>query len=335
MKKICKLAGTVLAVILMALIGLISTSNAEEVTSPPVLYFFQPKEFSIYVSGSRPPEQKENIVAKVTFGFGSYSFTEKLPVPVLPVAKDPHTDDVGSQSIRDLIVTPAGEIRMLVGTFKPKIMSFDSGTKAWSTVVDGIKEWGLQNNGSAGGFSSSENGDLFLPGMWIVGSQTGIYKTSSDGKLLAYFEKVFWPMDVCVSNDTVYIVEDGQKTAKVTLLNEKTGELKKEVPLPPADHRAVTVSKDGFMFVADYSGLVTHIDSSGKIIGQTIVMADTYGDQDLRAIHLSDIDLSPDGQYLAIGSCDGYVGVMSADLKNIHLLRLGPFSFSTFVAWPP
>jgi WD40 repeat protein len=312
----------------MVLIGLTSTTNSEEVCSPVVSFFFQPKEVTIFVSGSRQ-EEKSNILAKVKFVFGSDPVVEKLPVPKLGPAKD-HADAL---SIRDLKITTKGHINLLVGTFKPKIMSFDG--KDWTTIVDNIDGWGLQNNTTAGGFDVDENGNFFLPGMWIVGSRTGIYKTSPDGKKFTLFENGLEPIDLCFRDGIIYAVEDKQESTKAILLDAKTDALKWEVPLQKGDHRGVAAAKDGSMFIADWSGLITHISPNGKIIAQTIVKVDKERDRVQRPIRLSDIDLSPDGQYLAIGSFNGYVGIISVDLKNQNLVQLGPLSFNTFVAWPP
>lgn len=332
MKNNRKLVGAVFTVILMALIGLTSTSNAQEVKSPVVSYLFQGEELQIYMSGGQQSHNPKSIVAKVRFTLGDQLIkpvVEKLPIPNLEFDEN-HIDAV---SIRDLCITPDGQIRMLTGTFKPKILSFDG--KVWTTLIEGIEGWGLENNGSAGGFAVSGDGSLFLPGMWIVGSRTGIYKSSPDGKNFTFFEKAYWPMDFCSSGGNIYAVENDQQSNKVTLFDEKTGMLTREVMLPVADHRAVAVAKDGSMFIADYSGLITHINRNGKVIAQTIIKADRYDDGDLSPITLNDIDLSPDGRHLAIGSSDGYVGVLPVDLKSVQLLRFGPYTYNTFVAWPP
>jgi WD40 repeat protein len=334
MKKSSNLVGAALTVILMALIGLTSTSTltAQVITSPVVSYLFENGELEIYMSGSQQSHNPKSIVAKVKFTLGdklTAPVVEKLPVHDLGFDEN-HIDAV---SIRDLYITPNGQIRMLTGTFKPKILSFDG--KVWTTLIEGIEGWGLQNNGSAGGFAVSGDGSLFLPGMWIVGSRTGIYKSSPDGKNFTFFEKAYWPMDLCVSDGYIYAVENHQQSNKVTLFDEKTGALTREVMLPVADHRAVAVAKDGSMFIADFSGLITHISRDGTVIAKVFVKADRYNDGDLSPINLNDIDLSPDGQHLAIGSSDGYVGVLPVDLKSFHLLRFGPFTYNTFVAWPP
>jgi hypothetical protein len=319
--------GAVFTAILMTLISL--TSTAQQVTvSPSVSYFFQPKEATIIVSGSRQSENT-NLLAKVRFIFSEDPVMEKLPAPELGPAKD-HPEAL---VLRDLSMNSQGHINLLVGTFRPKIMSFNG--KAWTTVVDSSDVWGLQNNTTAGGFAADDEGNFFLPGMWIVQSRTGVYKTSPAEKQFKLFAEGLQPMDLCVRDGIIYAVEDKQDSTKAILLDAKTGALKKEVPLPKGDHRAITIAKDGSMFIADLSGVITHINPDGKFIAQTVITAHTYNDEDVRPVQLGDIDLSPDGQFLAIGSADGYVGILPVDLKQFQLHRLGTFCFGTFVAWPP
>lgn len=255
---------------------------------------------------------------------------KKLEMP--PVSPQSHDSSAGS--LRDLIDTDKG-LQVITGTFAPVVATY--GVSSWQNGL-AVTNWGLVANGTSGGLATDGNGALFLPGMQIKGSQRGIYFVKYiEGRLIA---PDIEPFDLAYSNGKVYAVLHNYVTVNTNMIvmldPKKDPAERKYIPVKSGDYRAITVAGDGTIFVATWNGIIFRLTSEGKVLGETTVKVQNPTDPDAPWInvHLSDIDISPDGETIAFGTADGYIGLVSPDFSMTRTYGIGSSGSVTFVAWP-
>lgn len=257
------------------------------------------------------------------------SLTENGDLSKLPSIPRSQIGDSFWGRASDLTVTTSGTVAFQSGRENPRINLLTGTT--WTTLS--TTDWGVGTNGTFGGIVAVGN-DLYTTDM--TSATIGVIHFQEGGGVVRT-PLNFGAKDVAYHNSELYLLNgDGSPIREVYVLNTNSGNVRK-IEITFDDHRAITVAPDGSFFTATWDGHVNHFDSEGNFIKYLSVgIPRWWPDPDKMSARFSDIDISPDGKQLALGTADGFVVLADTNLGAYSyqfVLDKPDSDGTTFVAW--
>jgi hypothetical protein len=246
-----------------------------------------------------------------------------------------------TEAARDIIMGGDGRIHVYNGTFDPVLSSFDPASETWEHRS--ISGWSTVNNGTYGGIGIM-NDYVFLTDMRTFGSVEdelqGLIRYDLANQTFTRFATNIEPIDLTIGADGfLYALYPGGSPEgrfldvfdPVSLAFVRT--ISFASIFGHTGHRSIAVAADSSIFVADWDGDLQKIDAGGNLLDSLALEGDWIG----RPIHaeLYDVDLSPDGAMLALGSRFGEAFVTDPDFVATSDFDLGDDGlFVAFVSVP-
>jgi hypothetical protein len=274
------------------------------------------------LSASAAPLQSGNVLVSTNGLVREYTPTGTL-VRSLSVPY-PGGSRPGTESVRDVVVTPEGNVEVYNGTFDPYLTRLDVASGTWTHRT--YPGWSTVNNVSYGGLARFQN--------FIFATDMMTYGTGDEPKGLVRFDlnTGAWSrfsaadyIDVTVGLDgLVYALAYDEVTVEVfdprSLLPVRT------VSLPWGKSiRGIAVSEAGDIYGASWDNNIYRFNAGGALIGSILSGGS----------NLTDINVSPDGTVVA-GSRFGHVIFTNLALSSVRTLTVGgDATFVTFVQSTP
>ncbi len=244
---------------------------------------------------------------------------------VMTKVSDVPTTHMGVDSnwyVKDLLSTPEG-IKVVTGLSSHRLATYSDGT--WTSQDS--PEWGSYPNSTFGGIAT-DGTNIYTSDMGTLGSTSGVVKFQPNG-LLTQLTSSVQPLDIAYNDGYIYALDGyGSPRDKIFKISTTTGDVE-SIPIIFEDHRAI-VSNGIFIWTAALDGTIHKFSVGGELI-KSLKIQTGVG---IFRHHLSDMDLSPDGTQLALGTTDGTVVIADSSLNSYSTHHL-PSSKATavFVAW--
>lgn len=215
--------------------------------------------------------------------------------------------------IRDVAVSPDGDVHAYYGTFGPALRTRDAGTGTLSNRY--LAGWSTVNNVGFGGLAYHD-GAVYAADMttYSGGEAQGIVRFDLGTGAATRFATDFEPMDVNVGLDGKLYAIDYYLGLRV--YDPATGEQLFAGDLPwdvggtsiGQSYRAIAADAAGNMYLATWNGYVVKLDAAGNYVAKLAVTG-------VPASGLHDIDVSADGEVIA--GAGGYVIRTTTDLAGV------------------
>ncbi|MGQ0598480.1 PEP-CTERM sorting domain-containing protein [Aquabacterium sp.] len=221
---------------------------------------------------------------------------------------------------RDLAMPDTNSLYLFNGTFQPYVSRYDVGSASWSNVsVPGLSS---VNAVSYGGIAASAK-TIFVADMMTYsgGEAQGIVAIDRSTNTATRFATNIEPIDLSLGNNgLLYALSPGGspdgRTLDVynpdTLAHVQTIDLTKN--LGWNEHKALAVDQKGDIFLANSSGLIEHLDATGKLLGSLSPTCSWSGSPS--GCSFTDVDIIADGTELVLGTRFGEVFLVDTGLKN-------------------
>ncbi len=221
-----------------------------------------------------------------------------------------------TESLRDVIVAPDGNIRMYNGTFTPTLTSLDP--ESLNIEFVSISELSTANNGTYGGIATYGN-FTFLSDMQTGGGGTakGIVRYDHDSVSAVRFSETTGFQDLTIGLDgLLYGLQENSPGYRIQVFDPQSLEQVRTFQLDFTDHRGIAVDEDGSLFAATWGGEIRHYDSDGGLLNSVAAPVN----------NLADIDIRADGK-IAVGSSsgDGFVLLTDTSLSSVTSLPLNAY----------
>jgi hypothetical protein len=237
------------------------------------------------------------------------------------------------QDARGLVVAPDGRVHVFNGSDPSYLSTYDPAAGTWSQ-----RAYGGWSDSSYGRLGVYQNFVFASDGFTSSNGSTewGIVRFNLSDGTATRFAADFGPQDLTVGRDgLVYALAPFQV---VRVYNPQTLALVRTVTLPSSVggssqfYTGIAVNANGDIYASTSSNRTVHrFDSAGTLLGSVTVS--------LSVGWLYDIDLSPDGTQVAVGSSSGNVALMSSTLTGVTSFAVGGgtayVSFGLDPAAPP
>ncbi len=201
---------------------------------------------------------------------------EKLP----PIPDQFIGDSPENQSMRDILCLQGGVIKLVTGTFKPQLVTFDG--SSWSGTT--LPIWTIAGCGTYGGLTVGPEGNIYLPSMLKERGVVTVYPDNSISRNAGQIS----PIDLGYANGQIYALEN-MRFGKVWIVNPSSGSMT-TVSVQPQDNRAIAPARNGSFYIAAWLGEITHYDRMGRVL-RTLQVNIPRSSSGMAYARFSDIDL--------------------------------------------
>ena len=239
------------------------------------------------------------------------TLVQSYPIPY------PGTDP-STESARDIVATPSGDVFVFNGTFRPFLSTLSTSTDTWQHQTH--EGWSIVNNGSYGGIATL--GDfVFVTDMLTDGN--GVVRFDlANGTSLRFAENIE-PIDLTIGLDgLLYVLHSGGSPGGrfIDVFDPLTMDFIHTISLADifghTEHRSIAVNANGDIFIADWDGEIQKIDAAGNVLNVRLL------DHCYLACNLFDINVSRDG-LVVIGDRFGGVTLTDEDFSSITFFQVG------------
>ena len=233
----------------------------------------------------------------------------------VPVSSSP------GEHVRDIIVTPTGNIAVYNGTFDPVLSIYDPLTGTWENTT--FSGWSTVNNGSYGGISAFSD-FVYVTDMETGGSgdaPRGIVRFNTANNSAQRFAENSDFIDLTIGFDNLLYALDRNQYS-VSVYDPVSFNLLRTLSLAN-NCRGIAVNEHGTIFGASWDENVYRFASSGSMLDSLNV-----------GFTLCDIDLSIDGQLAVVTRLDGAF-LTDGNLTAINWITSSDVDFVAFTTPVP
>ncbi len=245
-------------------------------------------------------------------------FVQSFPIPY-PVDPIPVTE-----SARDIVFSLDGTVHVYNGTFDPYLSSYNIITEIWTDLT--YPGWSTVNNGTYGGIAINGN-DVFVTDMTTYGDpedeEAGIVKINLITGAGVRFATTIEPIDLTIGLDgLLYALYPGgsPEGRDISIFDPATlteiGHIDLSATFGHTGHRAIAVTADSEVIIADSDGDLQKIDSAGNLLLETNICGHA------ESCNLYDVNVSQSG-LVAIGDRFGGIVITNIYFSNFSSFTVG------------
>ena len=238
------------------------------------------------------------------------TLVQSYPIPY------PGTDP-STESARDIVATPSGDVFVFNGTFRPFLSTLNTSTDTWQHQTH--EGWSIVNNGSYGGIATFDH-FVYVTDMLTDGN--GVVRFDLENGTSQRFAENIEPIDLTIGLDgLLYALYPGGSPGGrfIDVFDPSTMDFLHTISLAAifghTEHRSIAVNANGDIFIADLDGEIQKIDAAGNVLIVRLL-------DHCSSCNLFDINVSKDG-LVVIGDRFGGVTLTDEDFSSITFFQVG------------